>query len=84
MTIFAENIFLCITVPLLVSLFFTRGDVRRYVAAFFLGMGVCLVAAYVSSFLGMVAGMDANDTSSSRHPTERTRMASPNTGSIGR
>ena len=63
MTIFAENIFLCITVPLLVSLFFTHGDVRRYVAAFFLGMGVCLIAAYVSSFLGIVAGMEANDTS---------------------
>ena len=63
MTIFAENIFLCIAVPMVVSLFFTRGDVRRYIAAFFLGMGVCLIAAYVSSFLGMVAGMEANDTS---------------------
>lgn len=63
MTIFAENIFLCIAVPMVVSLFFTRGDVRRYIAAFFLGMGVCLIAAYVSGFLGMVAGMEANDTS---------------------
>lgn len=63
MTIFAENIFLCIAVPMVVSLFFTRGDVRRYVAAFFLGMGVCLVAAYVGGFLGMVATMEANDTS---------------------
>ncbi len=63
MTIFAENIFLCIAVPMVVSLFFTHGDVRRYVAAFFLGMGVCLIAAYVSGFLGMVAGMEANDTS---------------------
>jgi RsiW-degrading membrane proteinase PrsW (M82 family) len=48
---------------MVVSLFFTHGDVRRYVAAFFLGMGVCLIAAYVSGFLGMVAGMEANDTS---------------------
>ncbi|MBR4732258.1 MAG: PrsW family intramembrane metalloprotease [Lachnospiraceae bacterium] len=63
MTIFAENIFLCIAVPMVVSLFFTRGDVRRYVAAFFLGMGVCLVAAYVGGFLGMVANLEANDTS---------------------
>lgn len=63
MNVFAENIFLCIAVPLVVSFFFTRGDVRRYVAAFFLGMGVCLIAAYVSGFLGMVAGLEENDVS---------------------
>lgn len=61
--IYAENILLCIAVPLLISLLFIRGDARRYVSAFLLGMGVCLIAAYVSSFLGLVAGMDENDTS---------------------
>ena len=61
--IYAENILLCIAVPLLISLLFIRGDARRYVSAFLLGMGVCLIAAYVSSFFGLVAGMDENDTS---------------------
>lgn len=61
--IYAENILLCIAVPLLIALLFVRSHVRRFVAAFLLGMGVCLAAAYISSFLGLVAGMERNDTS---------------------
>ena len=61
--IYAENILLCIAVPLLVSLLFIRGDARRYVAAFLLGMGVCLIAAYISGFLNLVIGMGENETS---------------------
>lgn len=61
--IYAENILLCIVIPLLVSLLFTRGSVRRYVAAFLLGMGVCLISAYISSYLGLISGMEVNDTS---------------------
>lgn len=61
--IYAENILLCIAVPLLIALLFVRGHVRRFVTAFLLGMGVCLLSAYISSFLGLVAGMDGNDTS---------------------
>ena len=61
--IFAENILLCIAVPLLIALLFVRGHVRYFVTAFLLGMGVCLAAAYISGFLGLVAGMDGNDTS---------------------
>ena len=43
--IYAENILLCIAIPLVISLLFVRGDVRRYTAAFLFGMGVCLIAA---------------------------------------
>ena len=60
--IYAENILLCIAVPLLVSLLFVRGEVRRYVGAFLLGMLVCLIAAYISGFLNLVTGMRENDT----------------------
>ena len=31
--IYAENILLCIAIPLAISLLFVRGEVRRYVAA---------------------------------------------------
>lgn len=61
--IYAENILLCIAIPLLVSLLFVRGEVRRYVAAFLLGMGACLIAAYISGFLNLVTGMGENNTS---------------------
>ena len=60
--IYAENILLCIAVPLLISLLFIHGETRRYVAAFLLGMGMCLIAAYISGFLNLVTGMGANDT----------------------
>ena len=61
--IYAENILLCIAIPLVISLLFVRGDVRRYTAAFLFGMGVCLIAAYISGFLNLVSGMGENDTS---------------------
>ena len=60
--IYAENILLCIAIPLVISLLFVRGDVRRYTAAFLFGMGVCLIAAYISGFLNLVSGMGDNDT----------------------
>ena len=55
--IYAENILLCIAVPFLTVLYFVRGSVRRFVVAFLLGMAVCLVSAYLGSYLGMLAGM---------------------------
>ncbi len=61
--IYAENILLCIAIPLLISLLFVRGEVLRYVAVFLLGMGVCLIAAYISGFLNLVTGMGENDMS---------------------
>ena len=61
--IYAENILLCIAIPLLVSLLFIRGSARLFTTAFLLGMGVCLIAAYISSFLGLISGMGGEDTS---------------------
>jgi len=59
--IYAENILLCIAIPLIVSLLFIHADVRKYVAAFVLGMGMCLLAAYISGFLDLSTGMSNND-----------------------
>ena len=50
--IYAENILICIAIPLIVSLFFIHGNVRRYMGAFLTGMTMCLLSAYISSFLG--------------------------------
>lgn len=61
--IYAENILICIAIPLIVALFFVRGEVRRFIAAFLLGMGVCLVSAYISSFIGDAVGMTDKETS---------------------
>lgn len=61
--IYAENILMCIAVPFIISLLFIRGEVRRYVAAFLLGMGASLVSAYISGFIGLVTAMAENDTS---------------------
>ena len=60
--IYAENILLCIAIPLAVSLLFIRGESRRFVGAFLLGMGMCLLGAYISGFLNLVTGMGENDT----------------------
>jgi len=61
--IYAENILLCIAIPLLVSILFVHGEARLYLTAFLLGMGVCLVSAYISGFLFLVTGMSEEDTS---------------------
>ncbi|MCR4690276.1 MAG: PrsW family intramembrane metalloprotease [Lachnospiraceae bacterium] len=60
--IHAENILLCIMLPLGVSILYIKGEVRRYVIGFLLGMAECLIAAYISGFLNLHTGMGANDT----------------------
>jgi RsiW-degrading membrane proteinase PrsW (M82 family) len=61
--IYAENILLCIAIPLLLVLIFVKGEVRRFTGAFLLGMAVCLIAAYIGGYLNYVTGMGAEDTS---------------------
>lgn len=46
-------------IPLLLTLFFTRGSVRKFTVFLTLGMAVCLLCAYVSSFFMMYYGVDA-------------------------
>lgn len=61
--IYAENILICIAIPLIVSLWFLTGSVRKYMAAFLLGMVMCLLSAYIDGFLALATGMGENDTS---------------------
>ena len=60
--IYSENILLCIAIPLVISLFFLRRSARRFVQSFLMGMVACLLSAYISGYVGLVADADATDT----------------------
>ena len=60
--IYAENILICITVPLLISLFFIKGSTRQFIVSFLIGMGVCLLGAYISGFVSSISGMGDENT----------------------
>ena len=47
---YIENIFICLAIPLILSLFFTKGRARSFTLFLTIGMGVCLLGAYGSSF----------------------------------
>lgn len=59
--IYAENIFLCIAIPLGVGMIFLKGWSRRFVLGFLIGMGLCLLSAYISGYLSLVTGMPTED-----------------------
>ena len=59
---YIENIFICLAIPLLLSVFFTKGRTRRFALFTVIGMAVCLLAAYVSSFFMGYYGCDATLT----------------------
>ena len=42
---YIENIYLCLALPLLLSLFFIRGRSRRYALFMVIGMTVCMLSA---------------------------------------
>ena len=50
MSYYIENIFLCLSVPLILSLLFRKGKQRTFTVFVILGMGCALLSAYVSSF----------------------------------
>ena len=47
---YIENIFICLAIPMFLSLFFTKGSTRTYTIFVISGMGMCLLSAYVNSF----------------------------------
>lgn len=59
--IYAENIFICLAAPLLVSLLFLRAGSRRFALHFTIGMAVCLLSAYFNSFISATSGSDSLD-----------------------
>lgn len=47
---YIENIFICLALPLMLALFFTKDRSRSFIVFTLLGMAMCLLSAYVSSF----------------------------------
>ena len=56
---YIENIYLCLAIPLILSLFFTGGRARSFTVFVVAGMSSCLLSAYVSSFFMGYCGADA-------------------------
>ena len=61
--IYAENVLICIAVPLAITLLFTRGSARCSTISFLAGMLVCILSAYISGFIQLISGFTAEDTS---------------------
>ncbi len=55
---YIENIFICITIPMLLSLIFIEGEARKYTLFVCIGMGMCVLSAYVNSFFMNYYGVD--------------------------
>lgn len=56
---YIENIYICLTIPLLLSLLFRRGESWLFTLFVTIGMSVCLLGAYVSSFCMGIHDVDA-------------------------
>lgn len=61
--IYAENVLVCIAVPLAITLLFTKGYARRLTASFLVGMLVCILSAYISGFVQVMSDFSTEDTS---------------------
>lgn len=49
--IYMENILICIVSPLLIAFFLVRGETRRFIGFYILGLVACLFSAHIDSFL---------------------------------
>lgn len=61
--IYAENVFICIAVPLLVAILFTKNSARRMTTSVLTGMLVCLLSAYIGGFLQLASRYSSDDMS---------------------
>ena len=60
--IYSENIFVCMIVPIVVTLVFAKGSARRLELNFIIGMTACLLGAYIGGFFNAVSGLGVEDT----------------------
>ena len=55
---YIENIFICLAIPLILSLLFIKGRARSFTLFVTIGMIVCLLSAYVSGYFMRALGAD--------------------------
>ena len=48
--IYSENIFICLIAPLLIAAYMLKGEARRFIAFFIIGITVCLLSAHINNF----------------------------------
>jgi len=53
--IYLENIFVCLAIPLIIAACLLKGETRRFTVFFTLGFLVCLLSAYINSFIAAAA-----------------------------
>ena len=51
--IYMEYIFVCMIAPLLIAIFMLKGEARRFIGFFILGIAACLLSAYINSFVAV-------------------------------
>ena len=61
--VYAENILICIAVPLAISVLYIRGSARRFIISFLVGMTTCLLGAYISGFFQNTSGFPTEEVS---------------------
>ena len=61
--IYAENVLLCIAIPLAIALMFLKGGTRRIFISLLVGMVTCLTAAYIGGFIQVASGMEMQKVS---------------------
>ncbi len=67
--IYSENILFCISIPLLLTVLYTRGSARRSLIAFLLGMVTCLFSSYISGYLSLLLSLDMTNSAVYVSPT---------------
>jgi len=60
---YIENVFICISAPIIIAVLFLEGSNRRIMAFFLGGMVSCLLSSYISTFLAAFNGIDAQSAS---------------------
>lgn len=52
--IYMETVFACLATPLFIAAFLLKGEIRRFIVFFVLGLLVCLFTAYINSYAASV------------------------------
>ena len=66
---YIENIFICLSAPLLIAALFFRGSNRRIMIFFLMGMVSCLLSSYISTFVAAINEVDPVPASIGISPT---------------